>query len=226
MRSIDTFVSGYRGIVVVLPAASAQRIDLAALAAGSRVHIHTCENFSDDYVGQQITKLHADRYSDADVVTVMDSDEVFVAPCDLAARLFDGGVLRMAFASRSSRPAGDGWRRCLHAFLGRPVPVDLTVPGPFAISGDLCPSVRAFCEREHGRSITEYALALPAGHLCEMALLRGYALVHEPARYAWTDASSEPLLPECRTFWSRSQTPADVAHALPAALTAACSWSP
>jgi hypothetical protein len=86
--------------------------------------------------------------------------------------------------------------------------------------------VRAFCEREHGRSITEYALALPAGRLCEMALLRGYALVHERGRYAWSDASREPLLPECRTFWSRSQTPADVAHELPAALTATCSPSP
>jgi hypothetical protein len=226
LRSIETFVSGYRRVVVVLPVASAQRIDLAALAKGTRVRMHACENFPDDYVGQQITKLHADRYSDADVITVMDSDQVFVASCDLTARLFDGGVLRMAFASRSSRPAGDGWRRCPHVFLGRPIPVDLTMPGPFAIPGGLCPSVRAFCEREHGRSIREYALALPAGLLCEMALLRAYALVHEPGRYAWIDASTESLLPECRTFWSRSQTPADVADALPAALAAACSWSP
>lgn len=220
LRSIETFASGYRRVVVVLPAASAARVDLAALSEGSRVQVRTCEDFSDDYVGQQITKLHADRYSDADVVVVMDSDEAFVAPCDLAVRLLDGGTLRMAFASRSSRPTGDGWRQCPEAFLGRLVGVDLTVPGPFAIHRDLCASVRAFCERKHDRSITDYALGLSPDRLCEMALLRGYALVQEPGRYAWIDASRTSLLPECRIFCSRSETPRDVADELPPAVTA------
>jgi hypothetical protein len=226
LQSIETFVSGFRQVVVVLPAASARRVDLPAVARAGGVRVHTCEDFADDYVGQQITKLHADRYSDADVVTVVDSDEVFVAPCDLTATLFRGGALRMAFASRSSRPAGDGWRRCPDAFLGRPVPIDVTVAGPFAVPADLCPAVRAFCKREHGKSITEYALAQPADQLCEMALLRGYAAMHELRRYAWADASSERLLPQCRVFWSRNQTPADVAHTLPAELAAACSPPP
>ena len=225
LHSIQTFVTGYRRVVVVLPEASVQRVDVTALAESSRVRIHACEDFLDDYVGQQITKLHADRYSDADVIAIVDADEVFVAPCDLGNALFDGGALRMAIASRSARPTADGWRRCPDAFLGQPVRVDLAVPGPFAVPGDLCASVRAFCEREHGQSMTDYALGLPAGHLCEMALLRGYALLHEHDRYAWTDAASEPLIPQCRTFWSRKHTPADVAHELPAALTVAGSWS-
>ena len=59
------------------------RINWPAVPILRDVVIRHCHNYENDYIGQQITKLHADTYSDASVILHLDSDQVFVAPCDL-----------------------------------------------------------------------------------------------------------------------------------------------
>ena len=216
LRSIAMFASGYRQVVVVVPQASVSRMNLTVSEVDMRLLV--CRDYDDDYLGQQITKLHADLCTDADAILHLDSDQVFVAPCDLQARLFDQGRPRMVFDSSSRRQAIDGWRHCPSGFFGEPVPLDLTAPPPLVVPSHVHAELRALCCDLHGRSITEYALAAGADRFCEFALLRGYALTREPEEYAWIDAVHHRLLPECQSFWSRAETPASVADRLPAAL--------
>ena len=77
LRSLERFVSGYRRVVVVVPQASLARSDVAVLGSGANVVVQSCGDFADDYVGQQVTKLHADLYTDADIIFHLDSDQIY-----------------------------------------------------------------------------------------------------------------------------------------------------
>jgi hypothetical protein len=218
LRSIEVFVTGHRQVVLVLPRSSLPRVDLPALRGYSGIRLRTCRDYRDDYRGQQITKLYADLHTDADVIVHLDSDQVFVAPCDLRARLFDNGRPRVSFDTSGRRPASDGWRRCPEIFLGESLPWDLATPLPLALPRHLHAELRHYCLGAHGTTIAGYAEATPTARFCELALLRGFALVSRPAEYAWVDVRDGDLLPECWTFWSRGETPATVAHRLPETL--------
>jgi hypothetical protein len=214
LRSIGLYVTGHRRVVVVVPKASLPRMTIAELAAPG-VRLRICRDYENDYLGQQITKLHADRHTDAELIVHLDSDQVFLAPCDLRARLLDGTRPRLAFGTADRRPAGDGWLRCPEVFFGQPLDRDLTLPPPVIMRRQVYSALRAYCRRRHERSLAGYAAATAPDRFCEFALLRGFVLLSQPDGYSWVDAE---LLPECRTFWSRAQTPRAVAHQLPAAL--------
>jgi hypothetical protein len=214
VSSIGVFVRGYRRVIVVVPDASLARVDWRREPALRDVDLRACRDFPDDYVGQQITKLHADTYTDAEVILHLDSDNVFVSPCDLSAALFEQGKLRITFAA-AGRPAADGWRRCASDFLRQDVPFDLTGPPPVAFRRSTYGALRRFCREAHGLPLHEYASRLRGDRLCEFAMLRGYALLHEPEEYRWADASIHDALPECRRFWSRAQAPCGIVEQLP-----------
>jgi hypothetical protein len=221
LRALDQFVSGHRRVMVVVPQASHARLDIAVPQSGVNVVVATCADFPDDYVGQQITKLHADLYTDADIIVHLDSDQIFVTACDLRERLFEGGKLKMSASRHGRRPANDGWRRCPEAFFGRAILWDLTIPLPLAMPRHIYSALRAYCVEHYGTSIADYALARRADTFCEMALLRGCAFLQEAEQYHWMNAEHGELLPECRTFWSRRTTPAAIAGILPPCLAEA-----
>lgn len=218
LRSIDMFVTGHRQVVVVVPRASLPRVTAPALLFRAGVRVRACGDHADDYLGQQITKLHADQYTDADVIVHLDSDQVFVSFCDLRERLFEGGRPRTSFDTSDRRAVTDGWRRCPEVFFGQWIDWDLTPPPPLVLPRHIYPALRGYCRRRHGVSMYTYAQATPPDRFCEVALLRGFALLNEPAGYTWVDVRHSDLLPECRTFWSRAETPESVAHTLPAPL--------
>jgi hypothetical protein len=218
VAAIRCFVSGYRDLIVVLPDTSVGRIDWPAVPILRDAVIRRCHDYENDYIGQQITKLYADTYSDAEVILHLDSDHVFVAPCDLQDQLFEAGKLRMEFDSSERRPLADGWRRCPAVFLGRAVPLDVTGSPPVAFPRHLYSEVRRFCEQTHGLSIQDYTSTTRSDRFSEFAVLRGYALVSEPGLYAWVDTSTHGFIPACRRFWSRAQTPGSVRRELPEAL--------
>jgi hypothetical protein len=218
LGSIERFAVGHRRVVVIVPEATLHRVGLSALPDGINVQLFSCRNYFDDYLGQQITKLHADLYTDADVILHLDSDNVFVSPCDLRQRLFDGDRMRMTFERKAGHEGPDARRDSPIRFLDRPISWDLTAGPPMIAPRYLYSSIRSFCQQAHGMSMTEYAHAASTDRFCEFALLRGFALVRESERYAWLDLAERQLLPECRVFWSRAETPASVADRLPPAL--------
>lgn len=217
LRSIDVFASGYRRLIVVVPESTVRRTGPLVPPHGQQLHVVTCEDFRDDYLGQQITKLHADEYSDADVIVHMDSDNVLVRPCDLRERYLHGDRVRMTYDTSGRRPVGDGFRSCPRLFFGAEVPHDLSGAPPAAFPRHLYQALRDHCQHAHGVGIADYAHAAGSDRFCEFGLLRALAWLQEPARYEWVDTPAS-LVPECRTFWSRSTNPDDIAGTLPASL--------
>lgn len=217
LRAIRVHLRGHRSVVVVLPRASAGRMGDLAEQAGIDVAVHYCENWADDYLGQQVTKLHADTYTDADVIVHVDADQLFLAPCDVA-QLFDGGRVRVDYRATGGRPPGDGWGSCAADFFGQPLPWDMTVPPPLALPRHVYGALRAQCEQRHGVSMPAYALQRGADRFCEFALLRAQALLFAPDCCSWQE---QHPLPQCHTFWSRRETPASIATRLPLSLQCA-----
>jgi hypothetical protein len=206
LRSIERYVTGLRRVVVVVPTSSLQRMDPAPFVGRPWLRLLTCRDYDHDYLGQQVTKLSADHFSDADVIVHLDSDQVFQRPCELHDVLFAGARLRIAYDGSGARPASDGWRRCPTEFFGVPIPYDLTTPLPLAVRSTVYRGLRQYCRRVHGVSLTMYALSTRADRFCEMALLRGFVLLGDDPTYTWVDVGSGgPLVPQVRTFWSRAE---------------------
>src|SRR5437016_2118310 len=77
LRSIGKFVQGFRRIVIVMPASSFERLRNCAISPSSRATVLCCSEYSDDYLGQQVSKLQADEFTDASLIAHVDSDSIF-----------------------------------------------------------------------------------------------------------------------------------------------------
>lgn len=197
LSSIERYVTGFRRAVVVVPTSSVDRLDPAAFHGRPWIRLVTCLTFENDYLGQQVTKLYADCYSDAPVVVHLDSDQVFQSRCDLVECLFEAGRLRISYNRSPTRPAGDGWRRCAEEFFGLPIPHDLTSPMPLALRRDVYFDLRAYCWSRHGVELSTYVLNSAADRFSELALLRAFVLLKHAGDYAWIDSGRQELTPRC-----------------------------
>lgn len=213
LKSVMRFATGHRRIIVVMPRSSLDRLpaDLAAPSAG--VTLLTCAEYEDDYLGQQITKLSADRLSDADALAHIDSDCLFWSPCDLHRLLTEHGCIIIRHWRRSPRTATDGWRACVADFFGEPLPFDALVTPPLLFPRDLYGDLRKASLSLHGCLLETWALGRRADTLSEFGLLAAAAWFWHRERFVWRDADDEVTWP-CRQYWSRAPALQSVEQAL------------
>lgn len=74
LRSIEKFAKGFNDIVITIPQEQRNLLDKFNL---TKEHISIVPNYKNDYLGQQVSKMNAFKYSSADTVTFMDSDCIF-----------------------------------------------------------------------------------------------------------------------------------------------------
>src|SRR4051794_15738935 len=74
LLSVARFAEGYRRIIVVMPRSSAERLRSEQIPDPVRTTVVYCDDYADDYIGQQVSKLHADLDTDAAMITHLDSD--------------------------------------------------------------------------------------------------------------------------------------------------------
>lgn len=78
VKLIKKYCSGFRNIIIVAPENDFRELRLKMSTSGAI--LHACPNYKNDYLGQQVTKLQAHKYSDADRILFVDSDVMFTAP--------------------------------------------------------------------------------------------------------------------------------------------------
>jgi hypothetical protein len=203
LRSVAKYVAGYRRIVVEMPRSSAQRFNVGLIPDPARTVVASCDDYADDYVGQQISKLHADQCTDSAVITHVDSDCVFEGPCDLSRLLDDGGRPIISVWSQSRRPVSDGWRQCVVDFYGQPLPFDALTAPPWTYSRGLYASLREACQRRHHTTLQSWCLARRCDTVSEFSLLGAQAWFNHRDEYHWVTADAKMDWP-CRQYWSRS----------------------
>jgi hypothetical protein len=201
LASIERWCSGFAEIVVVVPESSwawARREGLPA--AGAR--FERCPDVRDDYLGQQVTKLLADTYTDADYVVHVDSDCVFrrpTRPADLIAG--DRPLVHHCAAELLGRHRP--WQRPTERFLGWPLARDYMRHPPFTFPRWLYAELRELCHARHGVDVERYVLAQPFREFSEFNALAAFAHRFHADRFEWIDVGADGVPdPACVWYWS------------------------
>lgn len=199
LRSIERYCQGFGRVILVVPSSSAERLEWAGL----RTHTtRYCPDFTDDYLGQQVTKLLADTYTSADYICHTDSDCIFqrhVTPDDLV----ESGKVRLFIAPYPPSASKASRQVMTEKFMRRSVPYDFMLSQPQTFPRWLYGELREWTQVTHGVSLSDYVLAQPAGHFSEFNALGAYAYYYHGERFVWVDVSREPE-PEyfCKCYWS------------------------
>lgn len=199
LRSVRRFCRGFRRVLLVVPESCRERVGRFDAAPAEVVF---CPVYADDYLGQQVTKLTADRLTDAEFVVHVDADCTFrrrVTPADL----IPGGRPEVLITP-AARFAGDApWRAVTERVLGRPVGWDYMRRQPLAYPRWLYPAVRERIAAAQGCDATDYVLRQPPLGFSEFNALGAVAHAEFAAAFAWREWPSDGFDETfCRIHWS------------------------
>ncbi len=204
LEAIGAFARGFRETIVVVPRSSRSRLRKVALPPGVRVE--ACPDYRDDYLGQQVTKLTADSYTDADFVCHLDSDCILSRPVTPGDLIVDGApvVATLPYAQLGRHWP---WRGPTESFLLRTVEHDFMQRPPFVYPRWLYGELREFAQSGHGVDLETYVTSRPPRGFSEFNALGAFAEAEHPDRFAWVDASDCARF--CRWFWSWARADRD-----------------
>lgn len=170
----------------------------------------TCPDYRDDYLGQQVTKLHADLLSDADYICHVDSDCVFQRPTT-PENLAGAGRPYVLMEPYARLDPHVPWRALTERFLGGKVTHEFMRRPPYTFPRWIYPELRDHCRALHGTTLEDYVLGRPPRGFSEFNALGAYAYRHHRDAFTWIDATHGSAPPEpCRVFWSRQDLDATV----------------
>lgn len=181
LASIEKYCSGFRNVVVI---------------EGEHPR---------GYLDQQIVKLHADTYTDADFVLITDSDTLFTVPVTPETYLRDGKPIWLWTPwspEMLAHPGTAAWCRCMNEFFGgAESPGEFMRRQPFMVPTKVLKTLREWCEAYHGKSIRDYVM--DRGVFSEFNIIGYYAWLTHHDDFHWIDTSMDEL-PELtvRQMWS------------------------
>lgn len=200
LASIEKYCRGFRSVIVVLPRSSKAWLRRRGLPATARIEF--CGNYGDDYLGQQVTKLLADTFTDADYICHVDSDCIFFRHTTPEDFISDGRpriLMRPCDSLKGHRP----WQGPSEKFLGWRVLDDFMQHPPFVFPRWLYERLREHAVATHGVDIEEYVRAQPPRGFSEFNALGGFAWRRYRELFVWVDTSvGSPTPTHCRWYWS------------------------
>ncbi len=200
LASITKYCRGFRSVIVVLPRSSEAWLRRFVLPPGVRVEL--CDSYRDDYLGQQVTKLLADTFTNADYISHVDSDCVFFRPTSPEDLIVEGKarvLMRPCDTLGRHRP----WQGPTEKFLGSKVTDDFMQHPPFTFPRWLYSRLREQTIATHGIDIETYITTQPPRGFSEYNSLGAFAWRHYRDRFIWVDTTiSPPSKRHCRWYWS------------------------
>ncbi|MCO6442255.1 MAG: hypothetical protein J5I81_14540 [Nitrococcus mobilis] len=209
LAAVERFCSGFSQVIVVIPNASEPWLRRRAALPPS-VRLELCRDYDDDYLGQQVTKLYADRLSEAGLICHLDSDCIVqkpITPNDLTS----DGRPRIYTRAVADLPRHWPWTQPTAEFLGWMPTHDFMQNPPFTFPRWLYPKIRAWSRREKGVPLSDWVMSRPARGFSEFNVLAAYAHEYHREAFEWipidqladTDRS-------CQWFWSWGGLDADI----------------
>ena len=200
LASIDKFCTGFR-VVVVVPKSTWSRAQYLRDSFES-IRFEQCDDYRDDYLGQQVTKLHADFFTDADFISHVDSDCIFTRPVS-PEDLIGSGKPRILMLPIAKLSRQKPWLGPTEEFLGWKVNYDFMQHPPFSYPRSLYGDLRNYSLEMHGLSLEQYVMARPPRGFSEYNVLGAYAYKWRQDQFNWLDVSLEdPGEHSCRWYWS------------------------
>lgn len=180
LRSIDKFCTGFRQVKIV---------------EGEHPK---------GYLHQQVVKMSADTYTDADFFLITDSDTLFTMPVTPETYLRDGKAIWLHTPWTEEMLANPGvraWFDCMQNFSGRTPPSEFMRRQPFMVPAWLLKDLREWCEFQHRRSLEDYVMSQKA--FSEFNVIGHHAWQHHRDRMAWVNTETDEMPPlTVRQFWA------------------------
>ena len=176
LRSIEKFANGFDGIVVACPEASLGAIFKTALDFHN-VEVLPCNTSDYDFIAQQITKLTAYRYCDADVIVHIDSDCIFTKPFSPADLYHDDRILLLncPYSYFYSEGVNCPWQSVTSQFAKRQVDREFMRQFPLCYPRELYQDLEAWFVQNHGYPIDAIASHVNGDHFSEFNLLGAFS---------------------------------------------------
>lgn len=197
LRSIQKFATGFRDIVIIIP----ETDSLDHLTVERVVKVREPEG--DGYMAQQVVKLHADTYTDADFILHIDSDCLFTRPSTPEDFLVDGKadwwITPMANASENARAAWIGpMRKC----VGLEPEFEYMRRNTMMVPRQAYGLFRDFIHEKHGVSTEHYVMNQNGRQFSEYNSLGFFLHTHHPDMVHWRNTEDGFPQPRERQFWS------------------------
>ena len=188
LKSIHKYVTGYRQIVICIPEPQKRLLDSWNLTAEKVV---TCPVYKEDYLGQQVSKLQAYKYTDAEAIVFVDSDCCFKSPVDLSVELFEG-ELPIVYKTVYEH-VGDAicWKEITEKTVGANLEYEYMRRLPFVFLSKTLKSASLYINILHDCNISDYVMRQPGRHFSEFNYLGAYAELNEKENYRFKDTEKE-----------------------------------
>ncbi len=201
LRSIGKFCSGFRQVVLVVPKDGTRPFtDLRLhdkflpLSAGDiPIHLLSRQEYGDGYMEQQVVKLSADTWSDADYILHLDSDTIFTLPVT-PKTFMEGGKPRWIITDFTNATPDEkkAWMHVLAKWMGKPSQFEFMRTHPFMFPRWLYEKIRQFCFRTHGMTLDKYIMSQPGHEFSEFNCAGAYAYEFHRDKFSWFNTSENP----------------------------------
>ena|GEM_PF-991602 len=199
LHSVRRYCHSFSKIVVIVPQSSRAKLNWMGLSGDVT---WSCPDYRDDYLGQQVTKLTADQFCEADYICHIDSDCIFhcnTTPNDL----FRHGKPHIYMTQYEHLDPHTPWKSITERFLGRTVDLEFMRTPPYVFPRWIYGALRDYAQIRHGQSLEEYILQQPARGFSEFNALGAYAFHHHHEHFTWSEIGPDSLLQSpCRVYWS------------------------
>jgi hypothetical protein len=199
LRSIAKFARGFRQTIIVAPGSAKAGLDRMNL---TQEKVHYIGEYKDDYLGQQISKLLADEWSDADYIWFMDSDCMFNRPTTPDA-MFVTGKPVYYYTPEAAIAVDNKWIEIVSCFLGWRPQHEFMRRHPHVFPRDLLLEVRSHAICLHKMPIDDWILH--NGKFSEFNAFGAWAYNFKKERFYWwntLELEQPPAFVTQRWSWS------------------------
>jgi hypothetical protein len=196
LKSIHKNVRGYQQVIVAVP--EGQGHLLSHLTAERVIEVPDLPN---GYIGQQLTKMTAWMYSDADAILYWDSDTAALEPVDIAQEFLYRGKPIIYYTPWEKVGDAICWKACTEKALGAPAEFEYMRRLPLLYLRDTVGDCCAYIERTVGRSLVPYMNSID--RFSEFNALGAFAHKFQWQDYEFRNTDHHaPPPPKIQQFWS------------------------
>lgn len=188
LKSIHKYARDFSEIVVALP--DGHNLPLTA------ERVVFVPDLQPGYMGQQVSKLYADHYTDAENIVMMDSDSVFNQPVTPDLWFRDGKpIWMMTPMNKVSPDAVAAWAPVLEKFFGIAPSYEFMRRIGQCIPRWALAAFREYCRAQHGCSLEDYIMRQPGKEFSEFNCIGAYLHGNHHDRIHWHNTETDGVPP-------------------------------
>lgn len=193
LKSCAKSAKGFRQIHIVVPHGDQHELNHLTLEK-----VNICPKYPEDYLGQQVTKLNADLYSDADFICHIDSDTVWLH--DVSPKDFIHKGKAIIYYEPYDKIGECPWQPIVREALGWKPEFEFMRRPPHTFPRWVYKEMRDFLQTTHKMPFDTFVATRPLRQFSEYNTLGAYAWKHHRDKFEWRDPKLDK--DTVRQFWS------------------------